>query len=190
MTILDLIKKTAVIFNIEAILKDSNLNEVANEAQLTILSSNSQLNRMFELTKVVLCEVYSYANKEIEVTANAIDCQIDKSSLGNVGRIVLVRNQYGKANYRIIDDRIMVEHDGEYVIKCVVAPSTDYLNNEIDMLNGAISEDMLINGLNAYYCLTAGLFEEYNVYNGRYLDGFSKLKNSKLFAMPCRSWHE
>ena len=65
-----------------------------------------------------------------------------------------------------------------------------YLFNEIDTLNGVIGDDLLVNGLNAYYCLSAGLFEEYNVYNARYIDTLSSLKNPKVFAMPCRSWHE
>ena len=190
MTILDLIKKTAVIFNVENVLQDPSLDNLTNATQPTILSTNSQLNRMFELSKVVLCEVYSYVNKEIDVVVNATNCQIDRSLLGNVGRVVLVRNKYGKVNYQLKDDKIVLDNDGEYIVKCVVAPRTDYLNNEIDMLNGTITEDLIINGLGAYYCLSTGLFEEYNVYNGRYIDGFSRLKNLKLFAMPCRSWHE
>lgn len=190
MTILDLIKKTAVIFNIEKILDDTNIDSITNSTQTTVLDSNSQLNRLYELSKIVLCEVYSCVNKEVEMTVSTTNCQIDKRILGSVGRVVLIKNQYGKVNYQVDGNLIIVDKDGEYTIKCIVVPNTKYLINEIDMLNGSIGEDLLINGLNAYYCLSSGLFEEYNVFNGRYIDGLSRLNNSKLFAMPCRSWHE
>ena len=190
MTILDLIKKTAVIFNIEKILNDSDLDGLLDIMQPVVLSNNEQLNRMFELCKVVLSEIYSHAAKEDEVVVSANNNLIDKKSLGCVGKIVSIKNQYGKADYQIKDDYIVVDNDGEYVVRYVIAPNAEFLNNEIDTLNGVITDSLLINGLSAYYCLTAGLFEEYNVYNARYVDGFSNLKNPKLFAMPCRSWHE
>ena len=190
MTILDLIKKTAIIFNVDDILRDFDLNNLTNDMQSMVLNNNSQLNRMFELAKVVLSEVYSYASKEVEVTVNSVDKCISKNMLGAVGRIVWVKNKLGRVNYYLKDNEIVVERDDEYVVKCVVAPDVRFLTNKIDMLNGCISEDLLVSGLNAYHCLTSGLFEEYNVYNSRYIDGFSRIKNPKLFAMPCRSWHE
>ena len=190
MTILDLIKRTAVIFDIDDILKDSNLENFTESAQNTILGANDQLNRMFELVKLVLGEVYSYISKEVEIVVNSIDGCIDKSVLGSVGRIVSVKDQYGSVNYTFKDNGIIVGQAGEYVVKCVIAPNTKYLSDKIDMFNMGISEDLLVNGLNSYYCLTAGLFEEYNVYNARYIDALTRLKNPKLFAMPCRSWHE
>ena len=190
MTILDLIKRTARIFNVEEILSDPDLSTITSITQSTVLDNNEQLNCVFELSKIVLSEVYSYLAKEMEVTASSVDCVIDKKSLGSVAKIVSIKNNYGKVNYQLKNNEIILEQDGEYVVKYIVAPDFKYLNNEIDMLNGDISEDLLINGLNAYYCLTAGLFEEYNVYNGRYIDGISRLRNPKLFAMPCRSWHE
>lgn len=190
MTILDLIKKTAVIFNVEQVLEDSDLESLTNNTQVDVLNGNEQLNKMFELCKLVLCEVYSYISKELEVSVQSANGQIDKGLLGEVGKIISVKSQNKRVNFVLDNDTIKVDRDGEYIIKCVVAPNVKYLNNEIDMLNGDITEDVLINGLNAYYCLTAGLFEEYNVYNVRYIDNLSRLKNPKLFAMPCRSWHE
>lgn len=190
MTILDLIKKTSIIFNIQEILNDSSLDAITNNTQTVFLNNNEKLNRMFELCKVVLSEIYSYVAKEVEIVANAENNQIDKKLLGSVGKVVSVKKRYGKANYRIKDDYIIVDKDGEYFVKYVVAPDFEYLNNEINTLDGVVNDALLINGLNAYYCLTAGLFEEYNVYNTRYIDGFLNLRNPKLFAMPCRSWHE
>ena len=190
MTILDLIKRTAVIFDIESILKDEDLVGVTNNTQSMVLNNNEQLNRMFELSKVVLSEVYAYASKEIDVGVSSKNGRIDKSLLGNVAKIMSVKDGFGRVDFIVDNNEIVVGQDGEYVLRCIIAPNVKYLTNEIDMLNGMISEDLLINGLGAYYCLTVGLFEEYNVYNTRYIDGFSKLKNPKLFAMPCRSWHE
>ena len=190
MTILDLIKKTAVIFDVQEILNESELDSITNNTQTTVLDNNEHLNRMFELSKIVLSEIYSHVAMEVEVVAKADGYRIDKRALGNVGRIVSVKNQYGKVNYQIKDNEIIVEDNGDYIVKCIVVPNTMYLFNEIDTLNGVIGDDLLVNGLNAYYCLSAGLFEEYNVYNARYIDVLSSLKNPKVFAMPCRSWHE
>lgn len=51
-----------------------------------------------------------------------------------------------------------------------------------------VGDDVLVCGLNAYYSLAVGLFAEYNVYKKHYQERLSKLKNLKVFAMPCRSW--
>ena len=68
MTILDLIKRTARIFNVEEILSDPDLSTITSITQSTVLDNNEQLNRVFELSKIVLSEVYSYLAKEMEVT--------------------------------------------------------------------------------------------------------------------------
>ena len=49
MTILDLIKKTATIFNIESVLQDTNLNTITEASHDEVLNANSELNRLFEL---------------------------------------------------------------------------------------------------------------------------------------------
>ena len=62
--------------------------------------------------------------------------------------------------------------------------------NTIDMNNGDVGEETFITGVCSYYCLASGLYAEYNVYNAQYVDKISRIKNLKLFAMPCRSWND
>ena len=59
--------------------------------------------------------------------------------------------------------------------------------NNID-LPADVGEDILVHGLNMYYALAVGLFEEFNIYNTYYHERLNGIKNLKVFAMPCRSW--
>ena len=69
-------------------------------------------------------------------------------------------------------------------------PTTSSILFPVENFHGNVSNDTLIAGLNSYYCLATGMYAEYNVYNAQYVDRLSRIKNLKVFAMPCRRWHD
>lgn len=188
MTILDLIKKSAIMLNIKQVLEDESLNSVTSENEVNVLSNNFELKRLFEFSKLVLNEVISYSpnikRKEFKVENGAIS--IDE--IDNVLKIIGVKNDSGYVKFSIVDNQIKLK-DGVYTIIYNQSPIVDSILSNID-INGDVSEDLLVAGVNSYYCLATGLYAEYNVYNSQFVDRLSRIKNLKLFAMPCRSWND
>ena len=191
MTILDLIKKSATILNVEQILEDTSLEDFSAEDEATILSKNKTLARMFELAKLVINEVTSYSPLVYDTVLSSTNKQILLSKIFGLEKIIAVKNEYGdNVKYCIRDNCLCFEQDGKFTIIYQQYPMNDSMLYTINMFNGGISEDMLVAGLNSYYCLATGLYAEYNVYNAQYVDRLSRIKNLKVFSMPSRRWND
>ncbi len=186
MTILDLINKSAVMLNIPEVLNQDTQISSANEQ--SVLESNFALKRLFEFSKIVLHEIGSYVPKIVEVEYQANDHLIPISAFERLAKIISIKNQFGFVKYSQLDGNIKVPESGAYTITFKQYPQIDSLLDEIDIYSDMITEDILVYGLNSYYCLAMGLFNEFNVYNLHYNDRLNKLKTLKVFAMPCRSW--
>jgi hypothetical protein len=189
MTVLDLIKKSAIILNVDQVLKDNSLEDISDSTEATILSKNYTLMRMFELAKLVINETASYTTKISESTYTAKNNRILLYSISGLDKVVAVKNELGYVKFDIRDGCLYVEKDGSYTVIYHKCPVINSLTDYVETFDG-ISEDLLIAGLNSYYCLASGLYAEYNVYNAQYVDRLSRVKNLKVFSMPCRSWND
>ena len=191
MTILDLIKKSALMLKVDDITKDDTLKDVSYGDELTALQNNAELNRMFEMAKLVLDEVNNYSPNVLQYTGQTKDKKIDTNNFYNYAKIISVKDENGRyVKFSNSVRYVNLDKDGTYTITYVKSPDMDSMLNSIDYQKGKITEKLLVNGLNSYYCLANGLLPEFNVYNKLYLNQLSRLKNIKLFAMPCRSWNE
>ena len=189
MTILDLIKKSAVMLNIAEVLQDDKLNSITTENEKEVLSSNFALTRLFEFSKVMLNEIASYYLPIVKtVECETTNQQIDLNVCPNLSRIIGIKNHNTFVRYKIEDGVIKVKNDGVYTVIYNHQPKLESVFDSIEIFDEDIGEDVLINGLNSYYCLATGLFEEFNVYNDQYISKLSKLKNLRVFALPCRGW--
>ena len=188
MTILNLIKKSAIILNIKEILEE-DLDNITYDTQESVLSNNFTLKRMFEFAKLVINEVSAYTSNLKQIKLSSINCKIELKDIPNFFKIVEIKNQFGTVKYEIINNALNFEKDEWYTIIYQALPDIKAINQEIDLCNGMVGEDVFLSGLNSYYCLATGLFAEYNVYHAQYSERLSKIKNLKLFAMPCRSWN-
>ncbi len=189
MTILDLIKKSAVMLNIAEVLQDDNIANINSENEGQVLSSNFALTRLFEFTKVMFNEIASYylpIVKTIECETN--NQQINLNVCNNLLRIIGIKNHNTFVRYKVEDGLIKLKSDGVYTIIYNQHPKLESLMDSIEIFDEDIGEDVLVSGLNSYYCLATGLFEEFNIYNEQYITKLSKLKNLKVFALPCRGW--
>ena len=190
MIILDLIKKSATMLNIKEILDDTSLDNTGSLQLDTIYKKNPTLKRMFEFATLTINEVCSYMPNEVEKICKSDNKQIPLKRLSDLIKIVSIKNKDGYVKYSIIDDNIVLENDGEYSVLYYKRPLTQDVLDVVETCGGKISEDVFLFGLNAYYCLANGLYAEYNVYNNQYIERLSRIKNLKLFSMPCRRWHE
>ncbi|MBQ8522778.1 MAG: hypothetical protein IJ458_03860 [Clostridia bacterium] len=191
MTALDLIQRSATMLNVKQILDDERLNDSTSLiSEEDLLSSNFELKRMFEFVKIVVNEVASYSNELKVVTCSTQNKKIQLNLINNVLKVVAVKSGDKYVKYQIYNNDIVLDEDGVYDVVINSYPQIDGLRYNINIINREAGEDLFLCGLNAYYCLANGLFAEYNVYNSSYVDKLSRIKNLKLFAMPCRSWHD
>ena len=190
MTILDLIKKSAITLNVAEILNDNTLDDISDNNQEEYFSKNFELKRMFEFAKIVINEIGSYVPQITETKMRTNNKKIDLISFDNLLKVISVKNNGADVEYSQLNGLLVFEEDGNYTIKYERCPVIVGITDWIDTRAGSITDTLLIDGLNAYYCLAVGLYAEYNVYHAKYTDKLSQLKSTKLFAMPCRSWND
>lgn len=188
MTVLELIKKSAIMLNIKEIL-DENLDSVDETNETTILNNNFALKRMFEFVKVMLSEISSsYIPIIKEMKCSSSEGKILLNNFTNLAKVIGVKYNDKFTKYTIDNNSIIVNKDGEFVVVYRTQPNVSSLLDDVEIFDETIGEDTLVYGLNSYYCLATGLFQEFNVYNENYSSKLSKLSNGKLFDMPCRRW--
>ena len=188
MTVLDLIKKSAVILNIDEI-SNASLNTVTAENESTILENNVALKRLYELTKVMLNEIATYYMPIIKtVELNSTDKKISLTNCSNILRVVGVKKDDVFVKFYITDGSIVIKEDGHYSVIFAQTPVVSSLLNDANMFGENVSDDLLVDGLNSYYCLACGLFKEFSLYNEKYSKKLTKLRSLPIFNLPSRSW--
>ena len=190
MTVLDLINKSAIMLNIKEVLDDKNLDTISIENEQDVLANNFALKRLYEFAKIVIYEIASHIASVKEIKCKSTDKEILITDIDDMAKIIGVKNHYGYVKYSLTEDAIKLDEDDVYTVIYTQRPIINSVLCEIALPNAEMGDDILIHGLNSYYCLAVGLFKEFNVYNESYADKLSKLKNLKVFAMPCRSWHD
>lgn len=187
MTILDLINKSAVMLNIQEVLNE-NLNSITADNEAEVLANNFALKRLYEFSKIVLNEISSHLPKVEQYVCEAKGNKIELSTLTRLGKVVGVKNNTGYVDFNISGGAINVKEDGIYLVVFNQYPKTDSVLDEIEQCNQLITDDILVNGLNSYYCLATGLFNEFNIYHSHYAEKLAGFKKLKVFSMPNRSW--
>ena len=66
-------------------------------------------------------------------------------------------------------------------------PEINSMFDEIDFLSN-FSPDVIVFGLCSYYCLSSGMFEDFESFYDRYISKAESLKNLKIFELPARRW--
>ena len=160
-------------------IEDQSLEDLSASTEASILSKNYELTRMFELAKLVINETASYSPLVDEIECVATNKRISIYGISGLDKVVAVKNELGYVRFDIVNGFINLEKDGDYTVVYHRHPVVNSLSDFVDSFGG-ISEDLLIAGLNSYYCLASGLYAEYNVYNAQYVDRLSRVKNLKV----------
>lgn len=188
MTVLDLIKKSAVILNIDEI-SNASLNTITAENELEVLENNVALKKLYELTMLMLNEIATYYMPIMKtVELNSVDKKIDLSKCQNVLKVVGVKLDDVFVKFFVEDGNILVKNDGCYTVIFQQTPAIQSLLDNVNFFDENVSEDLLVDGLNSYYCLACGLFKEFSLYNEKYSKKLANLRNLPIFNLPCRSW--
>lgn len=193
MTIENLIKRSSIMLKIDDVLNDDNLFGEGREPTEVMIANNPTLRLMFELAKQVIFEVNSYIQKERTTEAWVVGdnkMRITTFINGATAKILSVRDEQGRyVDFWINNEFLILEKEGRYTIRYSCEPNVPNMFVDIDLCKGPVSEDLIVNGLNAYYCLSNGMINEFNIYHSHYVDGLNRLRKGKVFSMPCRRWN-
>lgn len=189
MTAINVIKKCAVILNIQEILNDNNLTTLNAENEQTILSENLKLERMFEILKIMLNDIatdYVQIVKEIEL--NVENNEIAISSIPNFMHIAVILKNNVNVPYRIANSKIILKNNGKHLVRYYAQPNLTSLLGDVNLFDGRVGEDLLVYGLASLYCLAFGMFNEFDSYNAIYNQKLSTIKQLKIINMAGRRW--
>ena len=111
-------------------------------------------------------------------------------ALATLENYIRVNNVFEKDNmikFKIINRKILFEHDGEYVVNYATYPTISSMFDELDFLQ-EFSPDVIVFGLCAYYSLAHGMFDEFQNFNEKYVAKAESLKCLRSFELPRRRW--
>lgn len=189
MTVLELIKKSALILNEKEILEDEKLANVTVNNCEEILENNFALNRMFEILKILLNNIaVDYLPIVKEKTCISANKKISLEEFENLSKIVSVKVDKFPVKYKIANEYINLDFDGVFNVEYNALPVINSLLDDVQVFYKNISYDLLIYGVASLYCLAIGLMDEFEIYNNIYSSKLTAIKSLKLIDMPARRW--
>ncbi len=164
------------------------LLENINEENEFMALENAEIKKLFNLTKFSVRELCSnYLPVLASCEINVEEGKYPISNLVNCIRIHNIHKDHEEIDYKIINRTISVIENGIYTVEYFSYPEINSLFDEIDFLNN-LNPDVIVFGLCAYYCLSCGLFDDFQEFHSKYIDRAESLKNMKIFNIPMRRW--
>lgn len=184
MKIKDIINDSALLLG----LNDSV--EILNNDEKTELEKQEDANikLLLNLSGYSIRELCTnYASVLSTATVQTTNQVYPISSLSNYIRINSVKKDGQAVKFKIVSRNIQVEEDGCYQIEYDSYPQITSLSDDVTFLQ-AFGSDIAVMGLCAYYCLSKGMFEDFEQFHAQYIGKAESLKDMKTFVMPQRRW--
>ena len=185
MKIIDILKTCAELLGLTNEL--NVLGEITVDNEATKLNENSEVERLFRLSKFSLQEIATnYFPMRDEVSV--VDCSnYDLALLTNYIRMHGVYEDSSPIDYKIINKKIVFSKPGTYTIAYYAYPEFESLFDDLDFLEN-LSPDALVFSVCSYYSIAKGMFNEFEEFHNKYVDRIEAIKNMKTFVMPARRW--
>lgn len=185
MKIIDIIKQSAEIIGLNREVKMLDSATVDNESEVL---KNEDINSLFNLIKYAIQEMCTnYVPMITRVGIESKNKRFELSKLTNFIRVQKVLKNNESINFKIINRCLIFEEDGTYEIEYATYPEILSLFDEIDFLSN-FSPDIAVFALAAYYTLSRGRFDEFEMYHEQYISKAESIKELKMFTMPQRRW--
>ena len=185
MKVVDIIKQSATLLDLTE--AEKALNNITEENEGLALS-NEDVYCLFNLVKYSIQELCTnYVPVAAIETVKTYNKAIEINKLTNFIRVQNIYKDEELVKYKIINRCIYFEEDGEYSVQYATYPQIESLLEEIDFLSN-FSPDIVVLGLSAYYALSKGRFDEFEIYHNQYVEKAESIKGLKMFNMPQRRW--
>ncbi|MBR1987947.1 MAG: hypothetical protein IKA36_02790 [Clostridia bacterium] len=163
------------------------LNKTTEETQSDSLENNN-IKELFHLVKFSIQELCS--NYVPIVNMEEIDVQnlkYELKSLTNFIKLKKITKGEERADYKLMNRTLHFKENGTYSVYFETYPTISSMFDEVDFLSH-LSPDVIVFGLCSYYCLSKGLFEDFNMFHDKYIERAESLKDMKTFFLPTRRW--
>ena len=184
MKIKDLIQNSAVLLGLTdtvSVLQDEQKTDADKLADKQV----AELLNLAELSIRELCTNYVPVLSTCEITT--LNKTYPLSSIENFIKIESVKKGEENVKFKIISRNLILEEDGNFTVEYYSHPSISALTDDVSFLQ-EFGTEVAVFGLCAYYCLTKGLFEDFENYHEMYLERCTALKEVKCCIMPQRRW--
>ena len=185
MKIIEIIKHSAELLGLD---NERDLLEAGSSSTEDSLLENKEIKKLFNLIKFSIQELCTHyvpvcTSQEISTTNK----RYPLSNLNNYVRLINVSKDGQTVKFKIINRNLEFSEDSTYTVNYMTYPTIDSMYDEIDFLSN-FSSDALVFGLCAYYCLTSGMFEDFDSFYDKYITKAESLKDLKIFELPARRW--
>ena len=185
MKVIDILKQSAELLGLTDIAKQLSEAQPENENNLLENEEIFSLLNLIRFSIQELCTNYlPVATSETITTHNKT---FEINHLANFIRIQNVLKGEQSVDYKVINRCIHFEEDGEYVVQYATYPEIESMFEELDYMC-SLSPDVIVFGLSAYYALSKGLFDEFQIYHNQYIEKAESIKTLKMFNIPQRRW--
>ena len=185
MKIIDIMKNSAELLGLSK--EYEILNTTTSSSEETALE-NAEISKLFNLIKFSIQELCTHY---VPVsTSQNITTTNKKNALSNLNNFIRINNVFKDGQpvkFKIINRNLEFAEDGNYTINYMTYPEINSMFDEIDFLSN-FSPDVIVFGLCSYYCLSSGMFEDFESFYDRYISKAESLKNLKIFELPARRW--
>lgn len=186
MKILDILLDSASLLGLS--LDEAVLTATTEENEKEILKENPNIASLFNLVKFSIRELCTnYVPIATSISIFSSNKKYPVSMLNNFIRVQNVSKNGTPIKYKIINRSIVFEEDGEYEINYLTYPEIFSMFDEIDFLQN-LSSNVVVFGLCSYYCLSHGLFTDFEEFHEKYIQKAESIKTLKTFEIPCRRW--
>lgn len=185
MKVIEIMAKSAMLLGLgeEHLLLESATSEMEEE-----LLQKNNIASLFHLVKYAFQELCTNYIPVVECeTLSSVNCKIEIKNLINFIRVQNVTQGVESVKYKIVNRNIIFEQDGEYSVEYLTYPNINSMFEEVDFLSN-FSEDVIVNGLCAYFSLSHGMFDEFKDFHEMYIEKAENLKELKSFNLPQRRW--
>ena len=185
MKIIDIIKNSAELLGL--INEYQILTNTTSESENTALE-NAEIKKLFNLIKFSIQELCThYVPVCTSLTIAITNKKYPLSSLNNFIRVNNVFKNGQPIKFKIINRNLEFNEDGEYTVNYMTYTEINSMFDDIDFLSN-FSPDVMVFGLCSYYCLSSGMFDDFDSFYDKYISKAESLKNLKIFELPARRW--
>lgn len=186
MKIIDVITDGASLLNLT--LDQATLMGVTQENEKEVLRENPNIASLFNLLKFSIRELCTnYVPLSIRRKVNVVNGKYPVALFNNFIRVENVYKDGNPIKYKVVNRSIILNENGEYEISYLTYPEIYSMFDELDFAEN-LNSDVIVFGLCAYYCLSHGLFTDFEQFHERYIEKANSIKTLKIFEIPFRRW--
>ena len=185
MKIIDVLTNSAELLGLKS---ERALLATATEENEEEILTNENIAKLFNLVKFSiqeLCSNYVPVIDEKQITT--VEKKYPVNSLTNFIRVQRIYRAGEPVLYKLINRNLVFKEDGVYNVHYSTYPTITSMFDDVDFLSN-LSPDVMVFGLCAYYCLSSGMFEDFENFYEKYTERANSLKNLKFFELPKRRW--